>query len=422
VAVIRAALFLGVLLGAAAAAPQQASLRGRIRDAEGKPIAGARVGALDQETAALREALTDADGRFEVAGLDTGRRYRLVVSKFGYESVARPDVRAGATELDIALARKPGVALAPEQGKHEPRTIEPVPASQAPTFKVAVDLVLTTVSVRDTSGNPVPNLTAANFALFEDGKPVPIVHFQEETSPASIMLLIDTSSSMEGTPLQEAQRAAREFLDRTGGANEIALLAFNERVTTVAPFAERTAVRSAVDGLRASGGTALYDAIARAIEGMRGARHRRRAIVVLSDGKDEDSSSRYGALERLIQSSDVVVFSIGEYAESDRKLFATGNKFYKEPQVEANLNPVWVLRSVAQVSGGEAFFPRSGEPLTPLFSRIARELNHQYVLGFTPQAPSDKPSFHTIEVRVQGTSLPGTVIRARKGYRTSGTE
>jgi len=405
------------------AAPQQASLRGRIRDAEGKPIAGARVGAIDQETAALREALTDSDGRFDVAGLGSGRRYRLVVSKFGYESVARPDVSAGASDLDIALTRRPGAAHAPENAKSAPRAVEPVPASQAPTFKVAVDLVLTTVSVRDAAGNPVPNLTAANFALFEDGKPVPIVHFQEESSPASIVLLIDTSSSMEGTPLQEARRAAQEFLGQTAAANEIALLAFNERVTTVAPFGERTAVRPALDGLRASGGTALYDALARAIEGTRAARHRRRAIVVLTDGKDEDSSTRYAALERLIQSSDVVVFSIGEYVESDRKLFATGSKFYKEPQVEANLNPVWVLRSVAQVSGGEAFFPRSGEPLMPLFSRIARELNHQYVLGFTPQAPSGTPSFHTIEVRIQGSGLPGTpVIRSRKGYRSSGSE
>jgi hypothetical protein len=129
-------------------------------------------------------------------------------------------------------------------------------------------------------------------------------------------------------------------------------------------------------------------------------------IVLLSDGKDEDSVAKFAAVDKRIQASDVVLFSIGEYAELDRKLFMSGKKHYKLPELDVNLNPVWVLRYFADLSGGGAYFPKLGEPLEPFFSRIARELHQQYVVTYQPTATTGKDKFHTIDVRAKSSRYP----------------
>jgi hypothetical protein len=114
--------------------------------------------------------------------------------------------------------------------------------------------------------------------------------------------------------------------------------------------------------------------------------------------------------------SDVVLFSIGEYAELDRKLFMSGKKHYKLPELDVNLNPIWVLRYFADLSGGRAYFPKLGEPLEPFFSRIARELHQQYVVTYQPTATTGKDRFHTIDVRAKNSRYPSLKVRTRKGY------
>ena len=149
---------------------------------------------------------------------------------------------------------------------------------------------------------------------------------------------------------------------------------------------------------------------------MQSAPHPRHVIVLLSDGKDEDSSAKFAAIDQKIQASDVVLFSIGEYAELDRKLFMSGKKHYKLPELDVNLNPIWVLRYFADLSGGRAYFPKLGEPLEPFFSRIARELHQQYVVTYQPTATTGKDRFHTIDVRAKSSRYPSLRVRTRKGY------
>jgi len=185
----------------------------------------------------------------------------------------------------------------------------------------------------------------------------------------------------------------------------------------VRPFtSEMLKVRTGVHSLASRGGTALYDALSKAVDLTQSAPHPRHVIVLLSDGKDEDSVAKFTAIDKRIQASDVVLFSIGEYAELDRKLFMSGKKHYKLPELDVNLNPVWVLRYFADLSGGRAYFPKLGEPLEPFFSRIARELHQQYVVTYQPTATTGKDRFHTIDVRAKSSRYPSLKVRTRKGY------
>jgi hypothetical protein len=92
-------------------------------------------------------------------------------------------------------------------------------------------------------------------------------------------------------------------------------------------------------------------------------------------------------------------------------------KYYKQPEYDVNLNPVWVLRYFAELSGGRAFFPKLGDPLEPFFTQIARELHQQYVLTYRPTATSGQGNFHRIDVKVNSSKHPTALkVRTRKGF------
>ena len=290
---------------------------------------------------------------------------------------------------------------------------------EAVAIKVAVNLVLLNVSVRAPDGRPISNLQRSNFKVYDEGALQEIAHFEEENTPLGVILLMDTSSSMRGSPLEEARRAAREFVAQSHPKTEIAVLAFNDTTQVLQDFtSDRSQVRTAIDRLSARGGTAVFDGLTKAIGMMGDGKYARPIIVLLSDGKDEDSRSKFHEVEKLVQAGNVVIFAVGEYGESDRKLFMTNEKYYKPPAMEVNLNPVWILRQLADLTGGAAYFPRPGESLAQMFTQIAREVQHQYVLGFSPTGAAGEPKFHNIEVRVEGAG-PLTV-RTRKGYLSGG--
>jgi Ca-activated chloride channel family protein len=289
------------------------------------------------------------------------------------------------------------------------------------TFKVSAGLVTLNVSVKDRAGVPVRGLQKSDFTVREDGKPQEIVFFGQENTPSSIVLLLDVSSSMEGEQLQEAMRAANEFIELARAEDETALIAFNDKVTPLAGFtSDKETLKRRILELRAAGGTALYDAISHGTETLRSARHQRHVLVLFSDGIDADSRRRFADVERLVQASNAVLFAVGEYVGKERKSFMTGSRYYKEPALEVNYNPVWILKQLSEVTGGSAFFPEPGQPLAPVFNRIARELRDQYVLGYAPPAPGDDPRWRSIEVRIDGADVRGYTVRTRKGYLSPG--
>lgn len=399
-------------------------ISGVVTDQDGKPIVGALVGVLDQLATGMKDAKTDATGKFRVTGLTSGSAYRVVVTKYGYSQATLADMKVSPQELRVQLKRDEKVLSRPAPA--------PVPASEPEakppdgeeipfTLSVAVEEILLNVSVEDPAGRQITDLAREDFQVFQDGVPQEIKYFGHENVPISVVLLMDISGSMEGSPLVEAKVAALAFLNESRPQDAVSLVAFNDKVEVVRPFTwDMLKVRTGVHSLASRGGTALYDALSKAVDLMQSSPHPRHVIVLLSDGKDEDSVTKFAAIDTKIQASDVVLFSIGEYAELDRKLFMSGKKHYKLPELDVNLNPIWVLRYLADLSGGRAYFPKLGEPLEPFFSRIARELHQQYVATYQPSATTGKNGFHTIEVRAKNSRYPSLKARTRKGYLDRG--
>lgn len=398
----------------------EAEIAGVVTDHDGRPVVGALVGVLDQKAASMKDAQTDATGKFRVSGLNNDTLYRVVVTKYGYDQATLSDVKPAAGEIDVRLKQDPSVLSRPAPtppSEVQPEQKGPVGEDEPFTLSVAVQEVLLNVSVEDASGRQITDLQKHEFQVFQDGVLQEVKYFGHENVPISAVLLIDTSGSMEGSPMVEAKVAALAFLNETRAQDAVSLVAFNNKVETVRPFMQdMLKVRTGVHSLAPRGGTALYDALSQAVDLMQTAPHPRHVIVLLSDGKDEDSLAKFAAIDKKIQASDVVLFSVGEYAELDRKLFMSGKKHYKLPELDVNLNPVWVLRYLADLSGGRAYFPRLSEPLEPFFSRIARELHQQYVVTYQPTATQGKGGFHTIDVKVNSSRYPSLKVRTRKGY------
>ena len=293
---------------------------------------------------------------------------------------------------------------------------------QPPMFRSSAEVVLVDVSVVDSSGVPVVDLALEDFELWEDGARQPIVFFNREfadkPTPASLVLLLDISSSMKGDAMTEARRAASDFGRRIPHEAEIALLVFDDQVRAACPFTrDRAEIEKAMEGLEAGGGTAFYDALAEALDLFEEASHRRKILVVLSDGKDLDSRESFSRIEERFEQSPIVVYALGYYKESEHELYITGEKYYKEPAFEVNLNPAWVLERLASLSGGIVLFPTRHDELGSFFSEIASDLNHQYVLGYSPASTTEPPRFRAIEVRVRESARRDSVdVRARRGY------
>lgn len=278
-----------------------------------------------------------------------------------------------------------------------------IETTQLPPIVVDVTRVNLLFTVTDRKGRFVTDLGRDDFQVFENRKKQTIAEFTAETDlPLRLAILIDTSNSIRDR-FRFEQEAAIEFINSVmrPRQDKAMLVSFDtsaEIVTDMTDDPERLA--QGIRGLRPGGGTALYDAIFYACRDRLirdQPRHKfRRAIIIVSDGDDNQSRvTRDQALE-LAQKADVVIYSISTNitrAETD------GDK---------------VLKYLTAETGGQAFFPFKVQDLAQSFENIANELRHQYNIFYQPVPLQADGLYHAIEVKVPGRK--DLVIRARKGY------
>jgi Ca-activated chloride channel family protein len=259
-------------------------------------------------------------------------------------------------------------------------------------FSSGVNLVEVYASVTDASGNPVTELARDDFQVRENGEPQAISAFSAGDFPLSVVIAVDRSFSMAGTRLAAARSAARAFLGDLRTEDEAAILAIGSEVETMAPLSvDRATQRAALDRLDAFGTTGLYDAIIKAIDVAHIAKGRR-ALVLLSDGSDRYSRARPEAALQRARESDVMVYPI-----------ALGST-----------RPVLFAELAAQ-TGGRSFELRDPRQLADTLHQIARELRHQYLLGYVPTRPPVAGSSEWRSIRVT-VIRPGVRVTARDGY------
>lgn len=281
---------------------------------------------------------------------------------------------------------------------------QPVQQADEPTrIQVDVTRVSLLYTVTDRRGRFVTNLTKEDFEVTDSKKAQNILEFNAESDlPLRLGILIDTSNSVRDR-FKFEQDAAIEFLNNTLHANQdrAMLVSFDTKAELVSDLIGDTEkLATAIRKLRPGGGTALYDAIFFACRDKLSQdqpKHKfRRAIVIVSDGDDNQSHyTRDQALE-MAQKADVVLYGI---STNISKIESDGDK---------------VLKYLTAETGGRAFFPFKVEDLEQSFENIANELRHQYNIAYKPEPLKTDGLFHAVELRVK--NRRDLVVHVRKGY------
>ena len=285
-------------------------------------------------------------------------------------------------------------------------SIVAVPAAQTPPirdpnlFQTGVEITSITATVVDKDGTLVTALPREMFEVFEDGVRQDVTHFTSERVPVGLGVLLDISDSMFGMRIRDARAAVDEFLvNRLNPADEFFMLAFNHDPHIITTWtSEPAVVRRALDSLRPSGGTAVYDAVIHALPMLERRSRQRAALLLISDGADTASSTTLREVRTALLKSDAFVYAIAIDSTSRQAINAGVN--------------VGALREITAESGGRTEVVRTSGELAAAAARIAEELNSQYVLGYSPPRGADG-QYHSIRVRVPGHEYR---VRARNGY------
>jgi Ca-activated chloride channel homolog len=278
-------------------------------------------------------------------------------------------------------------------------------SGQQPSFRAGVDIVSLNVTVTDAATHYITDLEESNFLVFEDGIKQNVTFFSRRQSPIALSLLLDSSASME-EHLPVLQTAASNFV-RKLKSNDIAqVIDFDSRVEIRQGFTGNQAeLDTAITQLAAGGSTSLHNAIYIALKELRKVRAvneedvRRQALIVFSDGEDTSSLVSFDEVLDLAKRSETSIYTI---ALRGADVQAKG---FREAE--------FVMRTLAQETGGRAFFPAKIDDLNGVYTQIADELGSQYTLGYTSANPRRDGAWRRIVVQV---SRPNVTPRTKKGY------
>ena len=281
-------------------------------------------------------------------------------------------------------------------------------AAQAPSqpFRAGVELVSLNVTVME-STHYVTDLEQKDFSVFEDGMKQDITFFNKTNLPIALALLVDTSASMD-TKLPTAQEAAIGFAKRLRPQDLAEVIDFDNRVTVLQQFTSSPQeLEAAIRRTSAGGSTALYNAVYIALKDLKkivaknSDEIRRQAIILLSDGEDTSSLLPFEEVLDLAKRSETAIYTVGL-----RDNEAGGSsKTFKEAE--------YVLRQLAQQTGGRAFFPNQLTDLNGVYGQISDELSSQYTVGYTSKNPKRDGAWRRVVVQV---ARAGVAARTKLGY------
>ncbi len=261
---------------------------------------------------------------------------------------------------------------------------------------VDVNVVPVTVVVTDDRGRFVEGLKQKDFEIKEDGVPQKISSFWDRHSPLELVTAIDVSSSVTDA-LPAMRSAAVRFLGGLEPTDQATVVGFNDTIYTLARRStDQTMRERAIGRLRPWGGTALYDAIVQSIEGLSKQTGGRTALILFTDGDDQNSHAPLETAIAQVEASDAMIYAVGQ-----------GRAVHVK-----NLQKL--LEQIATTSGGRAFFAATPAKLDEIFAEILDDLHHQYLLSYP--APDDQRDgkYHKVTVTVRGGKYH---VRARQGYR-----
>jgi VWFA-related protein len=299
------------------------------------------------------------------------------------------------------------------------RPAEAPAATGAPSiFRSGIEVVALNVVVTDRNQNFVNGLQPDDFAVFEDGVRQDVSYFAIDDVPLDLAILLDTSASVAGI-MPMVREAAKGFLESLRSGDRAMVVGVSDTVTMLHPLGpDIVAAKKAVDRTRASGSTALYNALYITLKQLAPQSRtgptavRRQAVVVLSDGLDTSSLVSFDDVMEVAKASDIAVYTIT----------------LRRPPVQArSLQPRAVsrpleesdhaMRALAQETGARAFFPSQIGELERVYDDIATELAHQYAMAYTPKSDGARGVYRRIMVHIA--DRPDVRARTRSGYAIS---
>lgn len=267
-------------------------------------------------------------------------------------------------------------------------------------------VVSVTVSVTDPYGRFVTGLGKDHFDVFDDKVKQQIAHFTDEDSPVSLGIVYDVSGSMKERIVRSV-KALRRFIETSHDDDDFFLIGFNDRAKLVQDFTPSgDQVLGHLMFVQPKGSTALYDAAYLAVEKVQQGRHSKKALLIISDGQDNNSRYTYKELRNRVKEADVQIYAIGITDPASDSLAGFGRG---------------VLEEITRMTGGRVFFPNAyNEPeLVEICTRIALELRHQYSIGFYPTDITSEAKWHKVQVKVNPPRGLGRLsLTYREGYQS----
>ena len=261
------------------------------------------------------------------------------------------------------------------------------------------ELVLLDVGVQNAKGENVLSLSKENFRVFENGKLQKIAEFSNEDLPVATGLVLDSSGSM--LPKRtDVLTGGLAFIHASNPADEMFISDFNDRVhfrlSEVAFSSDPLVLRDALLSVRDEGRTALYDAVYESLLHLRLAALEKKALILISDGGDNCSRHNLEDVIAAARESPATIYTMGIFDQDD-----------------PDRNP-GLLKNLARITGGEAFFPLRVSEMIDICRQIARDMRSRYTIGYRPVRSDDAAQTRSVNVKVLGAEK--VKVRVRPNY------
>ncbi|HMC60582.1 MAG TPA: VWA domain-containing protein [Candidatus Solibacter sp.] len=300
-----------------------------------------------------------------------------------------------ALAFQVSAQQDPAQQVPPQDADREQRPGE---------FKISTDvlLVVLDVSVKDSKGGYVSGLTKEDFRVYENGIAQKLTVFSSADEPVTVGLVIDESGSMRSKH-DQVVTAGLSFIGASNPNDQMFVVNFNDTVRSGLPdnipFSDDLAVlHAALSRNKPDGQTALYDAVAFALQHLELGQRDKKMLVVVSDGGDNRSKLTLPGVMKLIQESHATIYAIGIYDRDD-----------------TDHNPE-VLKRMANAGGGEWFLPQLLDQIGPICRKIAKDIRNRYTIGYIPDRNGNQAAIRKIKVDTSAQGHEKLIVRTRTSY------
>jgi VWFA-related protein len=304
-------------------------------------------------------------------------------------------------KADAKTSSDPQVSIVPR-----PKTAAPAEVLPKANIRVDTTLVLIPVTVTDPLNRFVTGLEKENFRVFEDKIEQQISQFSSEDAPLSVGVIFDCSGSM-GAKLEKSRQGVAQFFKTANPEDEFFLVEFSDRADLVIKFTTSLEeIQNRLAFTPSRGKTALLDAVYLGLHEMKRAKNSRKALLIISDGGDNNSRYTETEVKNLVREADVQIYAMGIFESAGTR-----------SRTAEELGGPSLLSEISEQTGGRHFPVENINELPNIAEKIGIELRNQYIIGYSPKNAERNGKYRRVQVKlVQPRGLPPLRAFWRLGY------